>query len=218
MRALRVAASAFCLSLACQVSLAQTTDKKFDSTLPEMPLISVDHRVGKTVFIALEPLGRLSTPGYGFRAGYYLFPDSLVGINYALGNVNLNGAIYDSTLIEVTYKRFLTNSFYMDAGFASEQIDVKYNVVSAALPVASVESNAEFQRWGVVLHMGNQWQWNHFTLGCDWLGHQLSLSRKESFNPAGAGDPGDEARQKRDVKKAARSTLQVLRFFLGFSF
>jgi hypothetical protein len=205
-------------ALYSQMSPAQTTAKKFDNTLPEMPLISVDHRVDKTVFIAAEPYGRLPSSGYGGRIGYFITPDSLVGVNYSAGDLDLNNAVYDSTLVELTYKRFFTNSIYMDAGVASEVVDVKYRVVDAANTFARVESKANIKRSGLVLHIGNQWQWSNLTLGCDWLGHHLPLSKEESFRPAAGGDLGDEAKQKYEVKKATKSTLQIVRAYVGFSF
>lgn len=213
-------AVSFALVAVCygQISLAQTTQKKFDNTLPEMPLISVDHRVDKKVFIAAEPYGRLPSAGFGGRIGYFITPDSLVGVNYSTGSLSLNDAAYDSMLFELTYKRFFTNSIYIDAGIANEAVDVKYKVVDATNSFARVESKAEIKRSGVVLHIGNQWQWSTFTLGCDWLGHHLPITKDESFSPATDGDPGDEARQKRGVQKATKSTLQIIRAYIGISF
>ena len=218
MGTLRAITYALVAAFFSQISIAQTTEKKFDNTLPEMPLISVDHRVGKKVFVAVEPYGRLPSAGYGARVGYFITPDSLVGVNYSTGRLDLNDAAYESTLFELTYKRFFTNSIYMDAGLASEAVDTRYRVIDAANSFAKVESKAALKRSGVVLHIGNQWQWSNITLGCDWLGHHLPLSRKESFSPSAGGDPSDEARQKREVKKATRSTLQMIRAYVGFSF
>jgi hypothetical protein len=218
MRTLRAVVFALLASCYGQMSLAQTTEKKFDNTLPEMPLLSVDHRVGKTVFIAAEPYGRLPSAGFGGRIGYFITPDSLVGINYATGSLKRNDAVFDSTLLELTYKRFFTNSIYMDAGVASELVDVKYKVIDTANTLARVESNASLKRSGFVLHIGNQWQLSNFTIGCDWLGHHLPVSKDESFSPAAGGNIEDEARQKRAVQRATRSTFQFIRGYVGFSF
>jgi hypothetical protein len=218
MRTLR--AVTFALFAACygQMSLAQTTDNKFDNTLPEMPLLSVDHRVGKTVFLAVEPYGRLPSAGFGGRIGYFITPDSLVGINYSTGSMEHNDAVFDSTLLELTYKRFFTNSIYMDAGIANEVVDVRYKVIDTANSFARVESKASLKRSGFVLHIGNQWQFSNFTFGCDWLGHHLPVFQDESFSPAAGGDIADEGRQKRAVQRATRSTLQFVRGYVGFSF
>jgi hypothetical protein len=201
-----------------QAVVAQNTDGKTNDFLPDLPLISVDHRVGKTVFVGVEPLGRLPSTGYGLRTGYYITPDSLVGLNYAVAKLETKDAVFESLLFEVTYKRFFTNSFYMDAGFASESINMTYQVESAANASEKVESSGELKRLGLVLHMGNQWQWNHFTLGCDWVGHHLPLQRSESFKPSAGGNSQDEDRQKDETRKKLPSTLQLARFYLGFSF
>lgn len=207
------------LAIGCaDASIAQTTGRKTSDFLPEAPLISVDHRVGKTVFVGIEPLGRLPSTGYGLRAGYYISPDSLVGLSYSFAKLETNNAVSESLLFEVTYKRFFTNSFYMDAGFASDAIGVTYQVRSSANAYEKVESSGELKRLGLVLHMGNQWQWNHFTLGCDWVGHHLPLQRSESFKPSAGGNPEDEDRQKDEVRKKVRSTLQLARFYVGISF
>jgi len=214
----QVVSGAFGILFYSKIACANVSEKKNGNVLPDFPMMSVDHRVGKMFFVAVEPFGRIPSSGFGLRSGYFITPDSFVGVNYSQGTLAFVSTVYESNLFELTYKRFFTNSFYMDAGIASEQLEVKYEVVSAVNSFAKVQSEAFFQRSGLVLHLGNQWQWRRFTVGCDWLGHHLPLVKKETFNAARDGDITDEGRQKQEVRSTTRSTLQLVRIYFGFSF
>jgi len=215
--ALQVLFAAIIFSLYSQLLWAEDLDLKKGHSFPEPELISVDHRVGKTAFVAVEP-GRIPTTGFGIRTGYFITPDSLLAVNYSSGKLTTDDSDFEFSLIELIYKRFFTNSFYMDAGIAREKVLVDYEVVSSTNSSLHVKSQADIQRNGLVIHMGNQWQWSRFTIGCDWIGHHLPLVKEEAFKSNGNVAASEEDRKKKNIKNTVRSTLQLARIYLGISF
>jgi hypothetical protein len=72
---------------------------------------------------------------------------------------------------------------------------------------------------GIDLHVGNQWQWDGFTMGCDWVGYFLSLSTSASY---GSGSDLDAADKKSEedslISRLGGSSLHLARFYIGWSF
>jgi hypothetical protein len=73
----------------------------------------------------------------------------------------------------------------------------------------------------VSLNIGNQWQFKNFTLGCDWVGVTLPLSKKYSNESvATTGNLATEQQENEDAKEdlTERTQINLLRFYLGASF
>ena len=69
-------------------------------------------------------------------------------------------------------------------------------------------------------NIGNYWQYDTFTLDCDWIGFFAPLTKLSYINemPAGA-DPADAGKQEDAFDNIALTgSLEWLRFYLGVSF
>ena len=72
---------------------------------------------------------------------------------------------------------------------------------------------------GVEVHIGNQWQWSNFTLGCDWVGYFFALSK--SFSGGDASGVVADSKQSREssIKGTVNAgSAHLVRFYLGWAF
>lgn len=113
--------------------------------------------------------------------------------------------------LNVSLKKFTGNSFYIKPGIYRRSQRV---VDSATWRFSGGESNvisrdaSDFVDVGISFAIGNQWQWENFTLGCDWIGLSRSLSILES------SDEGDGA----SLAQSDLNSGQLLNFYLGYTF
>lgn len=179
---------------------------------------SSGNRPGKTGYVALEAIGLTLMPVSGFRGGYFISPDLTAELSYASGGATLGDFEAKKTVIEAKAKYFLGNSFYIDGGLAQESWAVTYPVMDAGGSTSSNLSGS-VSNTGLVFHIGNQWQWSGFTLGCDWLGYFASLSSSASFDGSTTVDEADKKKEEDDVKSTmGGGSAHVTRFYLGWSF
>ncbi len=95
-----------------------------------------------------------STTQLGFSK--FLNSDSLLGLRFGARESNKE----NQTNVTFQYKRFTDNSFY----FAPEIFYLNYT------EKFSRSKDYEQTGMGLGIRLGNQWQWDNFTLGCDWVG------------------------------------------------
>jgi hypothetical protein len=180
--------------------------------------LSVDNRVGKKIYAALELAGFSPNLGFGLRGGYFLNPDSIVSLSYVGGGFSTKTQKYQKSLFEVTYKRFFTNSLYADAGLGYQKWTADYKVTDNSDSTKEIGTQATISNIGLVLHVGNQWQWRAFTTGCDWAGYFQPLTRSEKFASSSSFNSLDREKEERAVKNNTRSTYHLLRFYAGYAF
>jgi hypothetical protein len=93
--------------------------------------------------------------------------------------------------------------------------------------VSSVDSKYDTRRafegssTAASFSLGNQWQWENFTLGCDWIGYTTPLGSKvESQSYASATSPDYERARLEEDKSyyLKESFYHGLRFYLGATF
>lgn len=202
---------------------------------------SAEERQGKRYEANFELIG-VATPltaGQAVTAGMYLGPDSLVEVNAAFAHASSErSSRYGeketsddfktyrdgrASLFSARYKRFAGNSFYWHAGAGLRTTTASMLVAPRLLPeektkVASVDASD----FGGVGGIGNAWHWQHFYLGCDWVGLYLPLVKfKSKYDDlgeslAGNSDLQNERRSFRD--QSTGFNLQAIRFYLGASF
>lgn len=192
--------------------------KKNGDSGKKLAKMSVDNRIGKKVFAAIELAGLTPNVGFGVRGGYFLSPDSILGLSYAAGSFETKTQNYKKSIFEVTFKRFFTNSLYADAGLGYQKWTVDYRVTDNSNSTKELNSQATIADIGLVLHIGNQWQWRAFTVGCDWAGYFQPLSSSKKFADAGDANKADQAKEERAVEHNTRSTFHLLRLFAGYAF
>lgn len=179
------------------------------------------HRQELTASIVVEPVGFAPYPGFGFAGGYYLTPDDLVEFSYHSASLDFTLFKLESTMAEVRLKHWFGNSFYVNGGLGLRSL--KASVTLEPLTgTTDYTSSATASSFGGSLVIGNRWQWETFTMGCDWIGFFVPLSTTEAKVTAPSStDYSEEDRQSAedDMNDLALSgSPMFLRFYLGVSF
>ena len=172
-------------------------------------------------FSALVQIAGLSTAALAtqqIQLGYYLSPTSLIQLEFGQGN---NGLLVFSSAyrslrtdsIGIQFKQFVANSFYFKTGVDYQVIDFSYSYFS------SDYYTFKGSTLGASFSIGNQWQFENFTLGCDWVGIFLPVASNTTKDVVTANSTysrtESDSEQKRYLKD---SSLQFVRFYLGASF
>lgn len=101
------------------------------------------------------------------QIGFYKFlnSDQLIGLKMGYAENEISKSRDGSQLnISAEFKQFLGNSFY----FATSFIYLKQDYFQHDYYVE--QDNSFYRGFGAGLRIGNQWSWEHFTIGCDWIG------------------------------------------------
>lgn len=106
-------------------------------------------------------LGKLEeAPGYSLRLAKFLNPNNLIGVDF---NLSSDGATEDDekeTSFNLNFKHFLGNSFY---------VHPRAYYVNWSMKDEDERHDHRVTAMGLGFSLGNQWQWDRFTLGADWL-------------------------------------------------
>lgn len=99
------------------------------------------------------------------QLGFYKFinANQLVGLKLGYGAYETNSDMFQLN-ISAEYKHFVGNSFYWASNFVylkQDYVDDDYFVK---------QYNSFYRGFGAGVRIGNQWSWEHFTIGCDWIG------------------------------------------------
>ncbi len=181
---------------------------------------SAFNRGDKTWSLVAQPLGIFSTvvSGIGLTPGYYYKSDTLFELDHVFGEVNLLFFSVYGQQTTARIKKFWGNSFYTNAGIGSRTIGIKDNLkdlTGTKDVILDVNSSA----LGLDFQIGNRWQFEMFSIGCDWIGAFVPLTKindKTTF-------PSDaDTKERKDAENifnglAKTTTLHALRFYLGVS-
>ncbi len=157
--------------------------------------LSETNRGNRTAYAALEAIGLTALPVSGVRAAYCFTHDLIGEAGSATGSVSMGDWKYDKKILSVKAKYFFANSFYVDAGLGMEIWNTSYRVVNDGSGADSQKLTADLSNVGVEFHIGNQWQWDGFTLGCDWIGGFAAVSNSSSFGSAEGLNQDDKKTQ-----------------------
>lgn len=180
---------------------------------------SEHHRVGKDYQIDWQILGLGPNPVFtrGLYLGKFLSRNSLIYLDI-LGQhyeTYFSDTEIDVSSVGLHYKKFHSNSFYYVLG--GDFRTVKYEV-NDNFPYYS-EGGFKSQSLVFSMSIGNQWQWENFTLGCDWVGTSIVLSHKYLEEDTDLLDVYDKSDLENDKEWLTENgTLHLLRFYLGYSF
>jgi hypothetical protein len=177
------------------------------------------NREGKKAYAAYEMIGLTMMPVGGLRLGYFVNPNLVAEVSYLTGGAKIGSFESKKQLMEAKAKYFFGNSFYADGGLAHESWDVKYAVLNSGTSLETSNLSGKVGNTGVDFHVGNQWQWDGFTLGCDWVGYFLNLSTATSYGSAAGLDAADQKSEEDKIKKSlGGSGLHLTRFYIGWAF
>ncbi len=188
---------------------------------------SANNRKNKTHLLTAQPIGFGPSRGYdtfAVTAGLYIDSDSLITLDFTKGRANIrffsNEDITTSS-VGISYKHFTSNSFYFKAGADYRTVDYKSDSTCIIFCGPSIEQKFKGESLAASLSIGNQWQFENFTLGCDWVGYSLPLySNVHDVVVTGTASASDTIQFKDDqdffTKDPAFTTF--VRFYLGASF
>lgn len=192
---------------------------------------SEDAREGKSfqLNVQLFGIGPAATSSAGFQFGFFIDRNRLFQLETMSGSSSFSGSTSVNS-VEVSsysgtknarsfgahYKRFVSNSFYWRAGaeYISQHIKRDYKGTGY-----TGSYDIEITRLAGTFVIGNQWQWDNFTLGCDWFGVTAPISSQiTSETISGSRYDGIEGDIEIDRKGfIILNNLNLLRFYLGFS-
>ncbi|MBP9707339.1 MAG: hypothetical protein KBD78_06810 [Oligoflexales bacterium] len=184
--------------------------------------MSASNRQNKQALVAAEVIGLTMFPVSGIRAGYFVDSNLIAEIGFASGSATINDDWkINKTVIEAKARYFFGNSFYVSGGLGTESFAVDYPVVTQLdeAGLVSKQFSADVNSFGINTHIGNQWQWEGFMIGVDWLGYYLPLSKSSSFKAD--SDVSAEAKkiEEDDIKSTYESaSLHLTRFYMGWAF
>lgn len=179
---------------------------------------SEHRRMGKDYLLTWQLVGFAVAPipSAGINLGMYLNRNSIVQLEFSKGTLPYFFFNLNATTIGANYKHFFGNSFYTKLGFdyrsiSVSDIDLLYTKQSG--PIGETETivgNAA---------IGNQWQWQNFTMGCDWIGINPPLAvLSTKHETTSLNDPDNDQLDRSWNNLAKVTSWQFLRFYLGASF
>lgn len=140
--------------------------------------------------------------------GYVLSPKSMISLKYANQNGHYEDKATKMRSLTLGYRRFAGNSFnIMPTVYYRRSKSDRFN---AGL-FTTGRSTLIYEDVGVGLRIGNEWQWENFTLGVDWFGLnakviQLNKEKRDT------SDGFDLFNIEEDI------TLTVLSLYIGYTF
>ena len=142
--------------------------------------ISVDNeseanRTGKKYMLTIHAGGEFNATSTGATFGYFFDPNKL--LMATVSKIDDADDFYDDhkgTIVKVSGRIFAGNSFYLDSG--AYYLDSKYTSgINSTTFSSTTKETSIFKKGGATLKIGNQWQWENFTLGVDWIGAAVEL-------------------------------------------
>lgn len=153
-------------------------------------------------------------------AGYHLDRNSVVQIEVGSGGTSGNSIFIDDqyefsgSTVGLHYKKFFGNSFYAKMGVDYRSVTYKYKYA-----FGGGEESFSGDSLAAGLVIGNQWQWQNFTLGCDWIGLSVPFaSTVKSETVAGNDSYYRDELDKAQQKYLRNGFAQGLRFYMGYTF
>ena len=139
---------------------------------------SEHYRMDKDFELTFSPvsLGGFALTNSGVTAGAFINRNSQVLASYswnATDRTCINGINCDleDKFASVAFKRFVSNTFYMQGGATHHTI-----TYTESDSYGDIEFGFDAKITTADFAIGNQWNFNGFTLGCDWVSFALPLS------------------------------------------
>ena len=135
-----------------------------------------------------------NTVGGGAGVMYYLNADHVLSVEMGIGtNYDWLSSVGGDTVnsqdsrLGVYDKIFFGNSFYLKGGL--EASHVHYKVNHYPLWASNSVQTADVDLFSVFLGLGNHWQKEHFTIGCDWVGAVIPFANANYTEKDEGGTP-----------------------------
>lgn len=201
-------------------------DETNKEEMPKVPKVEDDssrgNRVGKTAAVVAElGFAIAPLPSFGFTGSYFVMSDLLAEFNYVAGGLAIDDVDVGWSYMGVRAKWFVGNSFYLNLGYGLRTFDFSTKVTATQNNIsAQATAEAEAKTSGLDFAIGNQWQWDTMTLGCDWIGYYNPISSSGDSKVEVNGVSPTETEDLNDILEQLGDTpnLQLLRFYVGVAF
>jgi len=217
-----------------QTTQVETIDKATAAQLNNSEMNRKDKKY--QLNLILTGSGPTAAGSLGLSAGYFLEKNKMLLLEVtdsktrftkiSITNADSTRTNFEETLkgqsIGVHYKQFNGNSFYLRTGLDYGKINYNFKYTpygTNSTENVSLSGDALYANFQI----GNQWQWENFTLGCDWVGISVPLYSHESDRSMNSFAQADESYYSDKLNTASsdfikRSQINLLRFYLGATF
>lgn len=169
-------------------------------------------------------VGPSRSASVGLTLGVFLDRNSEIDLEFIRGiPTYLNWyswSEYDikTSSVGLHYKHFVGNSFYFRVGADYRKVDYRYT--SRDIITNAVDSENKFTGDSIAatILIGNQWQWDNFTLGCDWIGAALPLTSNVNTESLSGPNPNSRYLKEDQDWLLKNGITMALRFYLGATF
>lgn len=119
----------------------------------------------------MESIAHSFVPSFSGEFSYFVDQDSNAGLRYFKfdSSAAIEDVEYRGQAIELFYKKFSGNSFYTRFTLFYRDMNIDKDEDS------DDDTDYVFRDIGGGFSIGNQWQWENFTIGCDWIGVNTRL-------------------------------------------
>lgn len=190
-------------------------------------------------------VGTITVLGYagggitGGDGGYFVRPNLAIMGRYEQASLNsfvidIAGVKHSIKSYGLYGKKLLGKSFYANFGLFHRILEAStFDSLPGTAPTVSAPSEStelitttwrevhKATQQDVEIAIGNQWHWNHFTLGCDWVGAIIPISRKVEKNERQKLNKDGEYEADSSSQPAFQHTfskIRLLAFYMGLSF
>lgn len=155
-------------------------------------------------------------PAAGVSGAIFLNRNSLLDVDYVRANDTWLGYKAEVVMTGVHFQQFLTNSFYIKGGVDYRMIRL-YDYWDILFGGTTTGEFARHDSIGPSFAVGNQWQSEHFVIGCDWGGvyipaailkNEYHSDRLSSSDRTDADDAWD---------RASGASIMAVRLHIGVS-
>lgn len=144
-------------------------------------------KVSNSLMVQLGGTGPTPGPVTGLLAAHFIDSDRLIQIEglrskseWGYGGSYGTRMDIQGTSFGLFFKQFSGNSFYFKTGIDYSTLD--YSDIYHSSIDASYDEGYSFKgnKLSGSISIGNQWQWESFTLGCDWIGWSQPITHSSS--------------------------------------
>ncbi len=182
------------------------------------------NRQDKTISLTVELVGFAPFPVRGAGIGYYLTPDNILELSYSSGETDFLFTRVSNSMSSLHLKTFWGNSFYTNLGVASRMFGYRFDFTEVDADGNFTSRNSSFGLQNKVLGadftIGNRWQWDTFTIGCDWIGAFVPFATTGSTEVISKNYSPEDIQDANEAmdRFGKQGSIQFLRFYLGVSF
>lgn len=206
----------FCLQVHAQEDGARRGSRGQQQGSSEQSRLDKSYQVNAQVFGVGPSLASVS----GVQFGIFIDPNSLVLFEVTSGSSSASNfaSTYKikASSIGIHYKHFVSNSFYWRGGMDYRTATVDYeDTWFTAGNLRSFDGTS----FALNFQIGNQWQWENFTMGVDWVGYSLPVTSSVGSEKFDRTSNYERTTIKNDEDSFLKNShLNLLRLYLGMSF